>query len=314
MANVTLVARFLLVGFSNVQELQILYGVLFLVIYLAALMSNLVIITVITLDLHLKTPMYFFLKNLSLLDIFLVSVPVPKFIVNSLIHNSSISILGCACQLLLMTSFSAGEIFVLAAMSYDRYVAICCPLHYVVIMNDGACVLMASVSWAIGGLFGAVYTDGTFSMPFCGSSVIPQFFCDVPSLLRISCSQTLMVIYTSIGIGICLGMSCFICIVVSYIYIFSTVLKIPTTKGQSKAFSTCLPHLIVFTVFIITACFVYLKPPSDIPSVIDRLVSVIYTVTPPILNPVIYSLRNNDMKQALIRLVRKTYGQGVHLI
>ncbi|XP_045422858.1 olfactory receptor 14A2 [Lemur catta] len=314
MANVTLVTGFLLVGFSNVQELQILYGVLFLAIYLAAVMSNLLIITLITLDLQLKTPMYFFLKNLSLLDVFLVSVPIPKFIVNSLINNNSISILGCAFQLLLMTSFSAGEIFVLTAMSYDRYAAVCCPLHYEAIMSDGACVLMASASWSIGGLFGAVYTAGTFSMPFCGSSVIPQFFCDVPSLLRISCSQTLMVIYISIGIGTCLGMSCFICIVISYVYIFSTVLKIPSTKGQSKAFSTCLPHLIVFTVFIITSYFVYLKPPSNIPSVIDRLLSVIYIVIPPILNPVIYSLRNNDMKRALIRLVRKTTGQEAHLI
>ncbi|XP_008590212.1 PREDICTED: olfactory receptor 14A2 [Galeopterus variegatus] len=309
MANVTLVTEFLLVGFSDVCKLQTVYGMLFLVIYLAALMSNLLIITLITLDLQLQTPMYFFLKNLSLLDIFLVSVPIPKYIVNSLTHNNSISILGCAFQLLLMTSFSAGEIFVLTAMSYVRYVAICCPLQYEVIMNREACAFMASVSWAVGGLFGTVYTAGTFSMPFCGSSVIPQFFCDIPSLLRISCSETLIIIYTSIGVGTCLGMSCFICIVISYIYIFSTVMKIPTTKGQSKAFSTCLPHLIVFTVFVITAYFVYLKPPSNTPSVIDRLLSVIYTVIPPVLNPVIYSLRNNDMKRALMRFLKKTDGQ-----
>ncbi|XP_011945130.1 PREDICTED: olfactory receptor 14A2 [Cercocebus atys] len=314
MANVTLVTGFLLTGFSNVQKLQILYGVLFLLIYLAALMSNLLIITLTTLDIKLQTPMYFFLKNLSFLDVFLVSVPIPKYIVNNLTQNNSISILGCAFQLLLMTSFSAGEIFLLTAMSYDRYVAICCPLHYEVVMNTGVCVLMASVSWAIGGLFGTVYTAGTFSMPFCGSSVIPQFFCDVPSLLRISCSETLMVIYAGIGVGACLSISCFICIVISYIYIFSTVLKIPTTKGQSKAFSTCLPHLIVFTIFIITAYFVYLKPPSNSPSVIDRLLSVIYTVMPPVSNPVIYSLRNDDMKRALIRLLQNTYGQEAYFI
>ncbi|XP_062948435.1 olfactory receptor 14A2-like [Cynocephalus volans] len=309
MANVTSVTEFLLVGFSNVHKLQTVYGMLFLVIYLAALMSNLLIVALITLDLQLQTPMYFYLKNLSLLDVFLVSVPIPKFIVNSLTHNNSISILGCAFQLLLMTSFSAGEIFVLTAMSYDRYVAICCPLHYEVIMNRDACALMASASWAIGGLFGTVYTAGTFSMPFCGSSVIPQFFCDIPSLLRISCSETLIIIYTSIGVGTCLGMSCFICIVISYIYIFSSVMKIPTTKGQSKAFSTCVPHLIVFTVFVITAYFVYLKPPSNTPSAIDRLLSVIYTVIPPVLNPVIYSLRNSDMKRALMRFLKTTDGQ-----
>ncbi|XP_057347001.1 olfactory receptor 14A2-like [Manis pentadactyla] len=314
MANVTFVTVFFLLGFSEVWELQIVHGVLFLVVYLAVLMSNLLIITLITLDLHLQTPMYFFLKNLSLLDVFLMSVPIPKFIVNNLTHNNSISILGCASQVLLMTSFSAGEIFVLTAMSYDRYVAICCPLHYEVLMSGGTCALMAGVSWVIGGLFGAVYTAGTFSMPFCGSNVIPQFFCDVSSLLRMSCSKTSKIVYVSIGLGTCLGMSCFICIMISYIYIFSTVLKIPTMNGQSRAFSTCLPHLIVVTLFMTTACFVYLKPPSNSPSVPERLLSVVYTVVPPTVNPVIYSLRNKDMKQALLGLLPKTPGQDSHFM
>ncbi|XP_008844839.1 olfactory receptor 14A2-like [Nannospalax galili] len=313
MSNVTAVTTFILVGFSDVQELQTLCGVLFLVMYLAALMSNILIITLITLDLQLQTPMYFFLKNLSLLDVFLVSVPIPNFIVNSLTHNSSISILGCALQILLMTSFSGGDIFVLTAMSYDRYVAICCPLHYEAIMSDGACMLMAGFSWATGLFFGAVYTVGTFSMPFCGSNVIPQFFCDIPSLLRISCSGTLVVIYTSFGIGMCLGMSCVICVVISYFYIFSTVLKIPNTKGQSKAFATCLPHLIVFTIFLSTACFVYLKTSFNSP-ITDRLLALIYTVLPPALNPVIYSFKNADVKCALRRLLQNVFSRSsLHL-
>ncbi|XP_036878647.2 olfactory receptor 14A2-like [Manis javanica] len=314
MANVTFVTVFFLLGFSEVWELQIVHGVLFLVVYLAVLVSNLLIITLIALDLQLQTPMYFFLKNLSLLDVFLVSVPIPKFIVNNLTHNTSISILGCASQVLLMTSFSAGEIFVLTAMSYDRYVAICCPLHYEVFMSGGTCAMMAAVSWAMGGFFGAVYTAGTFSMPFCGSNLIPQFFCDVSSLLRMSCSETPMIVYVSIGLGMCLGMSCFICIMISYIYIFSTVLKIPTTKSQYRAFSTCLPHLIVVNLFMTTACFVYLKPPSNSPSVTERLLSVIYTVVPPTVNPVIYSLRNKDMKQALLGLLHRTHGQDSHFM
>ncbi|XP_028630594.1 olfactory receptor 14A2-like [Grammomys surdaster] len=302
MANVTRITGFILMGFSDTPELQTVCGLFFLVMYLAVIMSNLLIITLITLDLKLQTPMYFFLKNLSLLDVFLVSIPIPNLIINSLIHNSYVSILGCAFQILLMTSFSAGEIFVLTAMSYDRYVAICCPLHYEVVMSSENCVLMVAVSWATGVLFGAIYTAGTFSMPFCGSIVIPQFFCDVPSLLKISCSGSLMIIYISLGIGMCLCMSCFICVVISYFYIISTVLNIPTTKGQSKAFATCIPHLTVFSVFIATACFVYLKPHSDVPSITDRLFSVLYTVLPPALNPVIYSLRNSDVKCSLRKL------------
>ncbi|XP_051005415.1 olfactory receptor 14A2-like [Acomys russatus] len=302
MPNVTKITGFILMGFSDVHELQTVCGVFFLVMYLAAIMSNFLIITLITLDLKLQTPMYYFLKNLSLLDVFLVSIPIPNFIVNNLTHKNNISTLACAFQVHLMTSFSAGEIFVLTAMSYDRYVAICSPLHYEAIMSIDNCVMMVGISWATGVLFGTVYTAGIFSMPFCGSNVIPQFFCDVSSLLRISCSETFGLIYTSVGIGMCLCMSCFICVVLSYFYIFSTVLKIPTTNGQSKAFATCVPHLTVFTVFIATACFVYLKPSSDVPSISDRLFSVLYTVLPPALNPVIYSLRNTDFKDALRRL------------
>ncbi|XP_036032353.1 olfactory receptor 14A2-like [Onychomys torridus] len=301
MTNVTAITGFILMGFSDIQELQTLCGVLFLVMYVAAVISNLIIIILITIDLQLQTPMYFFLKNLSLLDTFFVSVPIPNFFVNSLTHNNSISILGCVFQVFLMSTFAAGEVFVLTAMSYDRYVAICNPLHYDVIMNEGTCVLMVSVSWATGALFGAIYTAGTFSMPFCGSNMIPQIFCDIPSLLRISCSKTLVVIYSSLGIGVCVGISCFICVAISYFYIFSTVLKIPTTKGQSKAFSTCIPHLTVFTVFIATACFIYVKLPSHVPSFTDRFFSVLYTVLPPVLNPVIYSLKNTDVKCALRR-------------
>ncbi|XP_052015232.1 olfactory receptor 14A2-like [Apodemus sylvaticus] len=311
MSNTTTLTEFVLMGFSDTQELQTLCGIIFLGMYMEALMSNLIIITLITLDLRLQTPMYFFLKNLSLLDVFFISVPIPNFVVNSLIHNNSISILACAFQVFLMTSFSSGEVFLLTAMSYDRYVAICFPLNYDVIMNNHICVLMVGISWATGILFGAIYTAGTFSMPFCGSNVIPQFFCDIPSLLRISCSETLVVIYTSLGIGVCLGMSCFICVVISYFYIFSTVLRIPTTKGQSKAFATCIPHLTVFTVFLVTACFVYLKPFTNTPSISDWLFSVLYTVLPPALNPLIYSLRNTDVKSALRRLQKNLCLRGL---
>ncbi|XP_038170016.1 olfactory receptor 14A2-like [Arvicola amphibius] len=311
MHNITAITEFILMGISDVPELQTACGVFFLVMYMAALISNLIIITLITLDLRLQTPMYFFLKNLSLLDACFVSVPIPKFFVSNLTHNNSISIHGCALQVFLMTSFAAGEVFILTGMSYDRYVAICSPLHYQTIMGSGMCVLMTAVSWATGVIIGAIYTAGTFSMPFCGSNVIPQIFCDIPSLLRISCSKTLVVIYSSLGIGVCVGMSCFTCVVISYYYIFSTVLKIPTAKGQSKAFATCIPHLTVFTVFLVTACFVYVKLPSSVPSITDRIFSVLYTVLPPTLNPVIYSLRNTDVKDALRRWQQNLCPRGL---
>ncbi|XP_021024672.1 olfactory receptor 14A2-like [Mus caroli] len=315
MTNVTAVTGFILMGFSDIHELQTLCGVLFLVIYLEILMSNFLIIILITVDLKFQRPMYFFLKNLSLLDVFLVSVTIPNFFVNSLTHKNSISIPGCAFQVFFMAFLGPGEVFVLTTMSYDRYVAICSPLHYEVIMNSDICVVMMSVSWGTGLFFGVMYTAGTFSMLFCGSNVIPQIFCDVPSLLRISCSGSLMTIYISHGIGVCLGMSCFICVVISYVYIFSTVLKIPTTKGQSKAFGTCIPHLTVFSVFIATACFVYLKPPSNTASLTDRLFSVLYTVLPPALNPIIYSLRNNDVDSALKKLLHNLYSRDfLHVI
>ncbi|XP_004841253.3 LOW QUALITY PROTEIN: olfactory receptor 14A2 [Heterocephalus glaber] len=303
MVNTTLVTSLLLLGFSEDPELQTLCGIFFLLMYLVGIISNLLIITVLTLDPQIQAPMYFFLKNLSLLGISLVSVPIPKFTFNSLTHNNSISIPGCALQLLLMTSFSAGEIFILTAVSYDGYVAICCPLHYEAIMNGDACMLMAGVSWALAGLFGVMYTTGMFSGPFCGSTVIPEFFCNVPSLLKISCSDTLLVVYPSLGIGVCLSLSCCVCIMFSYVHILSTVLRIPSRKSQCKAFSTCLPHLVVFSVFMVTAFMVYLRSPSNTPPVIDRLPSVIYTVLPPILNPVIYTLRNGDMKRGLRRLL-----------
>uniref|UniRef100_A0A4X2JZX6 Olfactory receptor n=1 Tax=Vombatus ursinus TaxID=29139 RepID=A0A4X2JZX6_VOMUR len=296
MGNLTIVTEFLLMDFSKNWELQILHAMLFLLIYLMALMGNLLIFTLISLNGHLHTPMYFFLKNLSFLDICLISVTVPKSIANSLSHSCSISYLGCVLQVFLVILFAGSEISFLTVMSYDRYIAICLPLHYETIMTKGSCVRMAVASWFSGGVFGAMYSASTFSLPFCGLKEIHQFFCDVPSLLRISCSEKHIAVYVSVAIGLGLGIFCCISIIISYGHIFSTVLKISDTKGRSKAFSTSLPHLIVFVVFIITGAMAYLNPPLESDSVLDLLLSMFYTVVPPTVNPVIYSLRNKDMK------------------
>uniref|UniRef100_G3VT24 Olfactory receptor n=1 Tax=Sarcophilus harrisii TaxID=9305 RepID=G3VT24_SARHA len=303
MANHMIIKDFLLMSFSDIWELQILHAVLFFLIYMTALMGNLLIILVTTMDHHLHTPMYFFLRHLSFLDLCYISVTVPKSILISLTHSNSISIPECATQIYCIVLFACAELALLTVMSYDRYAAICCPLHYEILMNRGACMQMAAASWVSGSLSGMMHTIGTFSAPFCKATGLGQFFCEIPHLLKLSCSQPNFAEIGTTLITTILGLGCFFYIVVSYVYIFSTVLRMPSTEGRSKAFFTCLPHLIVTTVFFATAFVAYIKPASDTPSVLDLLVSVFYVVVPPTLNPVIYSLRNKDMKVALAKLM-----------
>ncbi|XP_076713656.1 olfactory receptor 14K1-like [Callospermophilus lateralis] len=304
-ANHTVEMEFYLTLFSEDQELQLAHGFLFLLIYLVALVGNLLIIVLVTVDQCLHTPMYFFLKNLSLLDACLVSVTVPNFIVSSFCHKSTISFPGCVSQVLLVIQFAGAELFTLTAMSYDRYVAICHPLHYDIIMNRGLCVRMVTVSWFLGGIFGVLYSAGTFSLSFCGSRKLPQFFCDVPSLLKISCSKSHVIIDVSVVFGVIYALFCVVSIGFSYMYIFKTVTRIPSSQGRSRAFSTCTPHLIVVTTFFVTGVTAYLKPVPESPHPVDFLVSVLYSVMPPSLNPVIYSLKNKDVKASLWKILWK---------
>ncbi|XP_038598662.1 LOW QUALITY PROTEIN: olfactory receptor 14A16-like [Tachyglossus aculeatus] len=304
MTNISTVAEFLLQGFSDIRELQLLHATLFVLIYLVALLGNLLIIAVTTLDQRLHTPMYFFLKNLSFIDLCYISTTVPKSIVNSLSSDSSISFLGCASQLFLLVLFGASELCVLTAMSYDRYAAICSPLRYVLIMNKTACMHMAAASWLSGGLFGVLFSASTFSLNFCGSNAVQQFFCDVPPPLKISCSEVHIAIDVSVAAAFVLDAVCFTYVTLSYVFIFSAVLRIPSSEGRTKAFSTCLPHLTVFIIFVFTAAFAYLKPLSDSPSALDLMVSMLYSVVPPTVNPLIYILRNRDLKTALGKILR----------
>ncbi|XP_038626205.1 putative olfactory receptor 14L1 [Tachyglossus aculeatus] len=303
MSNITMVTEFLLLGFSEVRELQLVHAALFLLVYLAALMGNLLIVTVTTLDQHLHTPMYFFLRNLALIDLCFISVTVPKSVVNSLTNNRSISFLGCVLQVLFFISLASTEIILLTVMSHDRYAAICHPLHYEAIMNRGACGKMAATSWLSGGLSGLMHMAATFSKPFCGSNVIHHFFCDAPLLLAHADSTVILreVEVATFTTGVALF--CFVSIIVSYIRIFSVVLKIPTVEGQSKAFSTCLPHLVVVTLFLSTGAFAFLNPNSNGPSGLDLFLSVFYSIVPPATNPIIYSFRNRELKASLGRML-----------
>ncbi|XP_008854497.1 olfactory receptor 14A16-like [Nannospalax galili] len=299
MTNHTVETDFFLMEFSDNKQLQVLQGFLFLLIYLVSLTGNLLIIMLVTVDQCLHTPMYFFLKNLSFLDVCFISVTVPKLILSSLSHRSTISFQGCVCQVFFVISFVASEISILTAMSYDRYVAICHPLHYDAIMNRAVCVQMVAASWLFGSLFGGLYSYGTFSLSFCGSRKVPQFFCDVPSLMKISCSMMHVTIDITLIVGGMYGFLCLLSIVFSYVYIFITVLRMPLLQGRSKAFSTCMPHLIVVTTFSVTGATAYLKPVPDSPELLDFLLSVFYSVMPPSMNPVIYSLRNKEIKTSL---------------
>lgn len=305
MKNISVVAEFLLLGFSGPSRLQFLQSGIFVVIYLLALVGNGLIVTIASLDPCLCTPMYFFLKNLSLSDVCLMSSTVPKTVANSLTHINSISFSGCVMQVFLVPFAAVAELFLLTAMSIDRYTAICHPLHYELIMNRGQCVHMVTLSWLSSGLISIIHTAGTFSLTYCGPNEIQQFFCDIPQLLAITCSENVTAEIVLILINAVLDLCCFICIIISYIYIFSTVRKIPSTEGRSKAYSTCLPHLVVVVLFLSTAFIAYLKPILGSTSVTDHVLSSFYILLPPSLNPIIYSLRNKAMRAALEKLITK---------
>ncbi|XP_050791688.1 olfactory receptor 14A16-like [Gopherus flavomarginatus] len=307
MSNLTIVTDFLLLGFSDMREEQILHFLVFLVIYLAALVGNLLIITVIALDQHLHIPMYFFLGNLSFLDLCYISVTVPKSMADSLTNNRLISFSGCVIQVFLVVTFTAAELAFLTVMAYDRYIAICRPLHYKVTMNRGACAQLAVGSWISSMICSVLHTTNTFRLHFCGSNVISQFFCDIPQLLKISCSDTYANVIVLIVLVSLVDVVCFVLIIVSYIHIFSTVMRIPSEQGRYKAFSTCIPHLAVFCLFISTASFTYMRPRSMSSTSLDLTAAVLYCVVPPLMNPIIYSLRNKEIKGSLWKMIGRIF-------
>ncbi|XP_067411445.1 olfactory receptor 14C36-like [Emydura macquarii macquarii] len=303
MSNRTTVTEFLLLGFSEVREQQILHFVVFLVFYLATLMGNLLIVMAVALDRHLHTPMYFFLMNLSILDLGSISVTLPKSMVNSLMNTRLISYPGCVTQVFLFVLFTSTDFALLTVMAYDRYVAICQPLHYEKVMNRTACIQMAAGAWITGIVYSALHTGNTFRLPFCQSNVINQFFCEIPQLLKLTCSDMYLSEVGFIAFGAFIGVNCFIFIIVSYVQIFKTVLRMPSEQGRHKAFSTCLPHLTVVSLLVFTGCFENLNPPSTSASNPDLLMGVLYAVVPPVMNPIIYSIRNREIKAALKKLI-----------
>ncbi|XP_029814250.1 olfactory receptor 14J1-like, partial [Manacus vitellinus] len=304
MSNSSSLTQFLLLAFADRRELQLLHFWLFLAISLAALLANDLILSAVACDHHLHTPMGFFLLHLSLTDLGSICTTVLKAMHNSLWDTTTISYMGCAAQLFFLVFFISAEYFLLTIMCYDRYVAICKPLHYGTLLGSRACAHMAAAAWVTGFLSALLHTANTFSLPLCQGNALGQFFCEIPHILKLSCSHSgylreieLLILSSLIGSG------CFIFIVFSYVQIFRAVLRIPSQQGRHKAFSTCLPHLIVVSLFVSTGTFAYLKPPSISSPSLDLILSVLYSVVPPALNPLIYSLRNQELKDALRKLI-----------
>ncbi|XP_064278742.1 olfactory receptor 14A16-like [Passer domesticus] len=303
MSNSSSISHFLLLALADTRQLQLLHFCLLLGISLAALLGNGLIISAVACGQHLHTPMFFFLLNLALSDLGSICTTVPKAMHNSLWDTTTISYTGCAAQVFLIFFFLATEFYLLTIMCYDRYVSICKPLHYRTLLGSRACAHMAAAAWASAFLNALLQTANTFSLPLCHGNALGQFFCEIPQILKLSCSNSYLREFGLIAVSVCLGFVCFVFIVFSYVQIFRAVLRIPSEQGRHKAFSTCLPHLAVVSLFLSTGIFAHLKPPSMSSPSLDMALSVLYSVVPPALNPLIYSLRNQELKAAVWTLM-----------
>ncbi|KAM6989064.1 olfactory receptor 14A16-like [Passerculus sandwichensis] len=299
MSNSSSISQFLLLALADTRQLQLLHFCLLLGISLAALLGNGLIISAVACSHHLHTPMFFFLLNLALSDLGSICTTVPKAMHNSLWDTRDISYAGCATQVFLLIFFMGAEYFLLTVMCYDRYVSICKPLHYETLLGSRACAQMAATAWASAFLNALLQTVNTFSLPLCHGNALGQFFCEIPAILKLSCSHSKLREFGLPVFSICVAFGCFVFIVFSYVQIFRAVLRIPSEQGRHKAFSTCLPHLGVLSLFLSTGTFAHLKPPSMSSPSLDLALSVLYSVVPPALNPLIYSLRNQELKAAV---------------
>ncbi|XP_045848920.1 olfactory receptor 1F1-like [Meles meles] len=306
-ANQSSVSEFLLLGLSRQPQQQQLLFVLFLSAYLATVLGNLLILLAVGLDSRLHIPMYFFLSNLSFVDICFASTTVPKMLANHILGTQTISFSGCLTQMYFLFELADMDNFLLAVMAYDRFVAVCHPLHYSTKMTPQLCGLLVVGSWVIANLNAMLHTLLMARLLFCVDNAIPHYFCDVTPLLKLSCSDTHLNETMILTEGSLIMITPFICILASYVHITCAVLRVPSTEGRWKAFSTCGSHLAVVSLFYGTIIAVYFNPLSSHSSEKDTAATVMYTVVTPMLNPFIYSLRNRDLKAALRKMMgRKT--------
>ncbi|XP_044127344.1 putative olfactory receptor 2W6 [Bufo gargarizans] len=304
-SNQTSTGGFVLLGLSNVPYLQVMCFIVFLMMYVLTLSGNVLLIIVVRTNSKLHTPMYFFLTNLSTIDICFSSTIVPKILINTLSKDRSISVVGCALQMYFHMAFGATECIILAVMAYDRFAAICRPLHYQTIINKKMCACLASMSWGVGFGNATIHTPLTFQLPFCKSHYVNHFFCEMPPFFTLSCKDTRtneIVMYVAAMLIIIYA---FFLTLISYIQIIFTIFKIRSSKGREKAFSTCVSHITVVSLYYGTIIFMYLKPRSAYSPEIGKTMSILYTAVTPMLNPIIYSMRNKDVKDTIKIILSK---------
>ncbi|XP_038199371.1 olfactory receptor 5B3-like [Arvicola amphibius] len=306
MKNRTEATEFILLGLTNAPELQIPLFIIISLIYFINVVGNLGMIVLILWDSRLHTPMYCFLANLSLVDIFYSSAVTPTVVAGLLKGKKNVSYNACVAQMFIFAAFVTTEDFLLAAMAFDRYAAVCKPLHYTTTMTPTVCICLTMVCYVGGFLNSSIHTGDTFRLSFCGSNVVHHFFCDVPAVMVLSCSDrrvSEMVLVYGASFVIC---SALFLILVSYTFIFITIFKMRSAAGYQKAMSTCVSHFTAVSIFYGTLIFMYLQPSSSHSMDTDKTVSVFYTMVIPMLNPLVYSLRNKEVKNAFKKVVEKT--------
>ncbi|XP_029435465.1 olfactory receptor 6M1-like [Rhinatrema bivittatum] len=303
--NITSVREFIFLGFTGSLRIQSLLFLIFLVVYIITCLGNVVIITITRSDYRLHTPMYFFISNLSFLDLWYTSSTSPKMLANFLSERKTISFIGCITQLYFCLSLGVTENFLLAAMAYDRYVAICNPLRYAVLMSKRVCIQLVIGCWFTG--FLSIVMPATFiaMLPYCASNVINQIFCDISPLIQLSCSDTHILEKLNFITAIIVILGTFFMITVSYIRIVSTILRISSSAGRKKAFSTCASHLMVVLFYYGPIIFMYIRPNADSSLDLDKVMAVFCCIVTPMLNPIIYSFRNKEVKHALIKVISR---------
>ncbi|EHB17363.1 Olfactory receptor 4K3 [Heterocephalus glaber] len=298
--NQSVVSQFIFQGLCNAKELQVFLSLPFSFLYLMTVVGNLFVVLLIITDHHLHSPMYFLLANLSFVDFCLSSVTTPKLITDLQKDNKTISFGGCMSQILCVHLFAGGEMVLLVTMAYDRYVAICKPLHYSSIMDRRKCIWLVLISWIIGFVHAISALLLILELPFCGPRVVDSFFCDIPLVLKLACMDTETLGFIINADSSVLATTCFILLLVSYTYILLTV-RLHSKDGAFKALSTCTSHIIVVVLFFIPCIFIYLWPVSI--AWVDKFLAVFYTVITPLLNPAIYTLRNKDIRNAVKKLM-----------